>query len=238
VDEWNAGSEMMKPSLLVTLYNIAKLGAYPGEIAYTTGEIATKLGLSQQTASRHLIELEKLGLIERKRTARGVSVQLAPEGVRQLYAMYLTLQGVFEKPVKEVALEGELFKGLGEGAYYISQPGYRRQFIEKLGFDPYPGTLNLKVGEKHRRERRILEAYPHVLIEGFHNGTRSFGPVKCYRAVIEEKIEGAVITALRSHYGEEVIEIIAPRNLRETLKLRDGDMVRVRVSPFHPIKKS
>jgi len=36
------------------------------------------------------------------------------------------------------------------------------------------------------------------------------------------------VTALRSHYGEDVIEILAPVNLREKLKLKDGDTVRIR----------
>jgi riboflavin kinase len=48
---------------------------------------------------------------------------------------------------------------------------------------------------------------------------------------LEDKIEGAVISALRSHYGEDVLEIIAPVNLRETLKLKDGDKISFIVFP-------
>jgi len=143
--------------------------------------------------------------------------------------MYLTLQRIFEGPKREVLIEGEVFTGLGEGAYYVSQPGYRRQFIEKLGFDPYPGTLNLKVEKQSQRERGILETYSSITLEGFMNGMRSFGQVKCYKARVNEKVDGIVVTALRSHYGEDVLEIVAPKNLRQVLGLKDGDSVKVRV---------
>jgi len=218
----------MRAGLLITLYKIAETAGSIGEAKCTTTEIAEKLGLSQQTASRHLIELEKLGHIKRMKATRGELIQITPKGAEQLNQMYLTLQKIFEGPKREVLIEGRVFTGLGEGAYYVSQTGYRRQFIEKLGFDPYPGTLNLKV-EKSRREREILETYPAITLEGFMNGTRSFGQVKCYRARVNDRVDGIVVTALRSHYGEDVLEIVAPKNLREILGLKDGDSVKVRV---------
>jgi len=219
----------MRASLLITLYKIAETAGSIGEAECTTSEIAKKLGLSQQTASRHLIELERLGHIKRMKAARGELIQITPKGAEQLNLMYLTLQRIFEGPKREVLIEGEVFTGLREGAYYVSQPGYRRQFIEKLGFDPYPGTLNLKVEKQSQRERKILETYPSITLEGFMNGTRSFGQVKCYRARLNDRVDGIVVTALRSHYGEDVLEIIAPKNLREILGLKDGDSVKVRV---------
>jgi len=218
----------MRAGLLITLYKIAETAGSIGEAKCTTTEIAEKLGLSQQTASRHLIELEKLGHIKRMKARRGELIQITPKGAEQLNQMYLTLQKIFEGPKREVLIEGRVFTGLGEGAYYVSQTGYRRQFIEKLGFDPYPGTLNLKV-EKSRREREILETYPAITLEGFMNGTRSFGQVKCYRARVNDRVDGIVVTALRSHYREDVLEIVAPKNLREILGLKDGDSVKVRV---------
>jgi len=219
----------MKPGLLITLYKIAETAGSIGEAKCTTTEIAQKLGFSQQTASRHLIELEKLGHIKRMKATRGELIQITPRGAEQLNLMYMTLQTIFEGPKREVLIKGEVFSGLGEGAYYVSQPGYRRQFIEKLGFDPYPGTLNLNVEEQSQRERKLLETYPSITLEGFMNGMRSFGQVKCYKARVNDTVDGIVVTALRSHYGEDVLEIVAPKNLREILGLKDGDSVKVRV---------
>ena len=37
---------------------------------------------------------------------------------------------------------------MGEGSYYMSLKGYKKQFKEKLGYEPFPGTLNLKLEDK------------------------------------------------------------------------------------------
>ena len=74
-----------------------------------------------------------------------------------------------------------------------------------------------------------LEAYPAVEIQGLKNEDRTFGIVKCYPAVIGNKVKGAVISALRSHYDSSVLEIIAPVTLRKQLKLKDGQKVKVEI---------
>ncbi len=135
-----------------------------------------------------------------------------------------------KKPVEEITLEGRLFTGMSEGSYYVSRDGYRKQFIEKLGFDPYPGTLNLKLSSAFDvKMRGELEARSAILIEGFKGEGRTFGPVKCYPATINDEVEGAVVLIERTRYDRSVLEVIAPVCLRERLKLRDGSKVRVRV---------
>ena len=49
------------------------------------------------------------------------------------------------------------------------------------------------------------------------------------RQVVENKVKGALILALRSHYDASVVEIIAPVFLRKHLRLRDGHKVKVEV---------
>jgi riboflavin kinase len=142
--------------------------------------------------------------------------------------MFLTLKRVFEMKTAETLFEGIVFSGLGEGAYYISQPGYKKQFIEKLGFEPYAGTLNLRVRKEDQEEVRLLEASPFTLIEGFKNGNRSFGPAKCFRGEIADKVEGALIFPVRTHYAGDVVELISPQYLRRQLHLKDGDEVKIR----------
>jgi riboflavin kinase len=129
-----------------------------------------------------------------------------------------------------IIIVGEVFTGLGEGAYYTTREGYRKQFIEQLGFDPYPGTLNLKLTTDYDiKARSELEMYPSLIISGFKDELRIFGPVKCFRALINNKIEGAIVSAIRSHYNSSVVEVIAPVYLREKLKLKDGNKVRVEI---------
>ncbi|MDI6806121.1 MAG: CTP-dependent riboflavin kinase, partial [Candidatus Bathyarchaeia archaeon] len=79
------------------------------------------------------------------------------------------------------------------------------------------------------KTRSELEAYPAIEIEGFKNENRTFGPVKTYPAIIENKVKGALVLALRSHYDASVIEVIASVFLRKHLKLKDGHKVKVEV---------
>ena len=103
--------------------------------------------------------------------------------------------------------------------------------MTKLGFDPYPGTLNLKLTSDYDvKARGELEGYPAIEIEGFKNADRTFGLVRCYSALIDNKVKGALVTALRSHYDVSVLEIIAPVCLRKHLNLKDGNKVKVEVS--------
>ena len=216
---------------LFTLLKLAEMGAHRRTARISTEYLAGKLGASQQTASRYLIELEAKGWIERTITPEGCLIKITGSGVKELNKLYSTLRVLMEAVYPpSVTLEGTVFTGFGEGAYYISKDGYRRQFIEKLGFDPYPGTLNLKLTTDYDvRARNELEAYPGVEIDGFKNEDRTFGSVKCYPVIIGNDVKGALILALRSHYDVSVLEIIAPVPLRKQLKLKDGHKVKVEV---------
>jgi len=212
------------------LYKLAEMGACRKTIKISTKALAKVLGLSQQSVSRRLIDLERNALIHRTTTSRGSLIRISEKGEKYLRKIYLGLDMIFGKKIKSIVVEGEVFSGLGEGAYYISREMYRRQFIEKLGFDPYPGTLNLKLLSGQNMDLRAkLDIYPGIEIKGFRNKDRSYGPVKCFHAVINDREKGAVVVALRSHYGKDVIEVIAPTCLRDRLKLRDGDKVKVEI---------
>ena len=214
-----------------TLLKLAEMGAHKRTAKISTEYLAEKLEISQQTASRYLIELESKGWIQRTATPEGSLIKIQDSGVRELEKLYSSLRFLIEAAYPpSVTLEGAVFTGLGEGAYYISKERYRKQFIEKLGFDPYPGTLNLKLtADYDLKTRAELEAYPGVEVEGFKNEDRTFGTVKCYPATISNKVKGALVFALRSHYDRSVVEIIAPVNLRKHLNLKDGQKVKVEI---------
>lgn len=213
------------------LLKLAEMGAYRRIAKISTEYLANKLGISQQTASRYLIELERKGWIQRNITPDGSLIKIEEQGTRELQKLYSNLKVLIEKTYPpSVTLEGTVFTGLGEGAYYITKEHYRKQFTEKLGFEPYPGTLNLKLSTDYDIKTRIeLDAFPAVEVEGFKNENRTFGVVKCYPALIGNKVKGALITALRSHYDASVLEIIAPVCLRKHLNLKDGHKVKVEV---------
>ena len=214
-----------------TLLKLAEMGAHRRTAKISTEYLAGKLGASQQTASRYLIELDRMGWIERTITAEGCLIRITESGVNELQKLYSSLRFLMEAAYPpSITLEGTVFTGLGEGAYYVMKEPYRKQFMEKLGFDPYPGTLNLRLKTEYDvKARNELEAYPAIEVEGFTSEDRTFGPVKCYPLIIENKVKGALLSAMRSHYDASVLEIIAPVSLRRHLKLKDGHKVKVEV---------
>ena len=139
------------------------------------------------------------------------------------------------KEAQTIEFEGEVVSGLFEGAYYISKEGYRRQIEEKLGFEPFPGTLNVRMGEESYDKRRRLERGEYIKLDGFKDGERSFGVAHCYPCLINDDIEGALIVAERSSHDYGVMEIISPYYLRRKLELADGDKVKI---SFVPLRRS
>lgn len=216
---------------LYTLLKLAEMGAHRRTAKISTEYLASKLGASQQTASRYMIELDKKAWIKRTMTPEGCLIRITDAGIKELNMLYSNLHFLLETAYPpSITLEGAVFTGLGEGAYYISKEQYRKEFMEKLGFDPYPGTLNLKLTTDYDiKAHGELEAYPAIEIRGFRNEDRTFGSVKCYPVIIDNKEKGALISALRSHYDASVLEIIAPVPLRRQLRLKDGHKVKVEV---------
>lgn len=214
---------------LFTLIKLAEMGAHRRTTKISTEYLAEKLNISQQTASRNLIELEHKGWIKRNITHEGCLLKIESAGFNEIQKLYSNLRILMEAAYPpSVTLEGTVFTGLGEGAYYIAKDTYRKQFLEKLGFDPYPGTLNLKLTSEYDIKTRMeLEAYPAIEVEGFKNEDRTFGLVKCYPVMIENKVKGALLSALRTHYDVSVLEIIAPLCLRKHLNLKDGNKVKI-----------
>jgi riboflavin kinase, archaea type len=217
---------------LYMLLKLAEMGAYKRTAKISTEFLAKKLGISQQTASRYLIELERKGWIQRTVNPEGSLIKVDEAGTRELQKLHSSLKLLMEKTYPpSVTLEGTVFTGLGEGAYYVSKTDYKKQIAEKFGFEPYPGTLNIKLSNEYDIKTRMeLDAYPAIEIAGFQNSDRSFGLVKCYPAIICGSVKGALVTALRSHYDVSVLEIIAPVCLRKQLGLKDGNKVKIEVS--------
>jgi len=190
-------------------------------------ELGKKLGLSQQSASKKILELLEMELITRKMGARKQLVKLTAKGLEVLRKEYSEYQKIFDS-MEHIIIRGILISGLGEGQYYIAQDGYMRQFQEKLWFKPYPGTLNLRIEGNELAKLQILKDSEGILIEGFESEGRTFGKVKCFLTKIHD-VEAAVIIPIRTHYSD-VLEIISRHFLRDALKLKDGDIVEIVVS--------
>ena len=211
---------------ILSLKKLALLGAHEKPVELSSIEFALHIDSSPQTAARKLKSLEDENLISRQILHSGQLVTITKSGLAALHKELNDYQRIFSGNGHKKFLRGKVVTGLGEGQYYISLEGYRAQFVEKLGFEPYPGTLNIKLDSPSIELRKGISA--DIRISGFTDQNRTFGRGSCFNVRIKD-INGAVIVPERTHYPEDIIEIIAPVNLRKHLKLIDGSTVHVEV---------
>ena len=117
------------------------------------------------------------------------------------------------------AIRGIVRAGQGQARGFTQLDWVRRQFRDKLGFDPYPGTLNLQIDDRATLAR--WRALPGISIEP----SPGYCAAKCHRVRIDAKVDAVWIVPQVPGYGEDVVELIAAASLRESLHLRDGDSV-------------
>jgi len=58
-------------------------------------------------------------------------------------------------------MRGKISSGLGQAQYFLTREGYSRQFLERFGFVPFPGTLDVLLEEPFPTELQAIQ------IEGF-----------------------------------------------------------------------
>jgi len=216
----------MKPYLLQTLKELALLGAIKNKIEISSLELAKQLDTSQQTASRYLVELDKKGMIIRELGIKKQLIMLTGIGEERLQEEHLQYKQIFEL-TDRIMFKGKVLSGLGEGRYYTEQEGYTQQFKVKLGFVPYPGTLNVEIEYVERNKLRLLKNSKAINIDEFKTKNRTFGSVRCFRAKINSS-DGAIVLPLRTHYSN-VLEFISEDHLRNKLNLNDGDEVKIEI---------
>ena len=229
---------------LATLKLLALDGGFDGESKVSCSVLADRLDASNQTASRRLQSLEDAGLIERERVADGQWVRITADGERALRQEYAEYRRLFESSTR-IELSGTVTAGMGEGRHYISLPGYMAQFGDRLGYEPFPGTLNVALDAESVRARAGLGALRPVHIDGWEDDDRTYGPAVCYPATVVPDAAGAggdadetpskryetahVIAPERTHHNEDQLELIAPDKLRDELALADDDDLTIRV---------
>lgn len=218
----------IKPHLWFTLYSLLTLGGGKAPVKVSTTELSHALVCSQQSASRHLQLLDEMGFIQRRIDPDGSFITITEGGMSTLNEVLQELKAHLEGVGSEVfVFEGTVVSGLFEGAYYISREGYRAQIKEKLGIEPFPGTLNVRIKPEDFDKRRRLEKYPSAILAGFKDGERSFGACKCYPLLINDEIKGVLIVADRTLHDLSTMEIVSHVYLRRHFGLGDGDSVKV-----------
>jgi riboflavin kinase len=127
--------------------------------------------------------------------------------------------------LKSFFVKGKVFSGKGEGAEFLKLRWVRKQIKEKLGFTPHLGTLNIKLSENYSDTKDLLKRIKGMTIMP----TNGFCRGKCFRAYVMDGVECAIVIPEVEDYPEDLMEIVAPVNLREKLELKDGDTIKVRI---------
>lgn len=217
----------MNEKFSIALRRIALMGGMNDYVSMSSREFGKDLGISQQSASKRILELLDENLIERDLGARKQRIRITQSGIDALRQEYSEYQMIFDVK-NNITITGTLVTGMGEGQYYVNLPGYRSQFEEKLGYIPFDGTLNLKVGQKDLPKIDMIRRSKNIVIEGFQQEGRTFGEVKCYIATIRN-LNCAVTIPSRSHYSD-TLEVLCKYNLRHTLGITDGDQVDIHIN--------
>ena len=214
------------------LFELSRLTKNRRSINISSVEFGELLGLSQQTGSRRINDLEDLGWIKRRSEGKTQKISITKEGASVMLNIYKSLKELLES----ILIVGEVIEGIHEGGYYVSIKGYFDQFKNRLGFEPYKGTLNLKLSDT---DNSILREKLHyirpVIINGFKNQEREYGPVKCYDVYIyrldneDNRRKAAILDIKRTHHKKNVVEILAKPYLRDYFNLKDGDKLIIEV---------
>lgn len=121
------------------------------------------------------------------------------------------------------SLRGVLTSGMGQGALFMALPWVRDAISRMLGFDPYPGTLNVRLvtPDMVAAWRRIREgdALRLTLPAGEPCGARLF------QTIVAPDVAAAIIVPDVTSHGDDVLELVAGVHVRSRLGLRDDDAV-------------
>ena len=220
----------LKIQHILTLTHLLSKGARHNFVTITTSSLGKSIKKSQQAASKHLLELEENNFLERIISGRKISVKITPKGYSEMVKLSGILQKSLNSSPSSVLLKGSLVSGMGEGAYYMSLKGYTKQFKTKIGYIPFPGTFNVKLGKREYTEAiRQFEGMEGIRINGYSDGKRTYGWVKCFPAKLNSSVDCQLIRLERTHHDTSTIEVISKTNLRKTAKLSDGSKVTITV---------
>ena len=122
-----------------------------------------------------------------------------------------------------ITITGKIVSGVKKGAFFTQLDWVQEQCQKKLGFRPYPGTLNLEIEEETipivetLRQAEGIELVPP---------DADFCTGRVYPVSVMG-VSGALVAPAEdvSAHGKNIIEIIAPISLKEALDVRDGDEI-------------
>ena len=128
-------------------------------------------------------------------------------------------------------ITGVVFTDLGQGASFMALEWVQRVILERVGFAPHPGTLNLRLESTEamgqwkdlQKSMRGVDVPP---------AEASFCNARCFTAQIDgpsvnqmDNKTVAVLVPEVDSYPPDKLEVIAPFHVKDTLNVKDGDQM-------------
>ncbi|MDW8035618.1 MAG: DUF120 domain-containing protein, partial [Candidatus Korarchaeum sp.] len=188
------------PSVTHLIVSLALLGAAKKPVK--ARDLSKLMSTSRATLSRWVSRAEELGFVKSATSKRTQYVMLSEKSVKLLRSIGESIEGI---GWGDKVVIGEIFSGMGEGAYYMSKRGYLDGFIKIVGYKPFPGTLNLKLSYEDAVKvgEWRMKVVPRV-ITGFSEEGRTFGDVEVYPVMINSEVSALSVFPRRRHYGYDV----------------------------------
>lgn len=129
---------------------------------------------------------------------------------------------------RQLSLTGRVVSGSRKASFFTQLDWVQEQCATKLGFSPYPGTLNVELAAESLA--KLLELEREAKTEFVPPDPKycvakllsvSLGSIKAAMIFPAEEV--------RIH-GKGIVEIIAPVGLKDVLNIKDGDRVSLTVA--------
>ena len=124
-------------------------------------------------------------------------------------------------------LRGKVVSGSGNAASFTQLDWVRMQCKQKLGFEPFPGTLNIEIVPENLADAESLRHQKGIELT-------PTDPNFCSAKVVAASVEGIEAALIipeekvRIH-GNNTLEVIAPVGLKAALNIDDGDTVEITI---------
>ena len=124
-----------------------------------------------------------------------------------------------------VKILGKVESGKGRGRHFMSIPWVQKQILELVGFDAYPGTLNLRLDEETAtRYHELLTSRSLFTIK---SESESNYDGYLIEVMINRDTIGAILIPRTPDYPRTLVELVSAEYLRESYSLTNGDTVEV-----------
>ena len=120
-------------------------------------------------------------------------------------------------------ITGRVTTGLGQGAGFTGLDWVRDAFVARLGIDPWPGTLNLRL--ESAADQQAWHELQQTAGIAFPAADAAACDARCYPVRIESRVPAAIVLPDVPGYPDDQVELVASIPLRDTFELREGDTV-------------